>query len=154
MFKKLSLVIIAALLSGYANAQEGPSTEQVLGAIAGGALGSTIGDGDGRKAATVIGAIIGYRNGDRLLGHRHQHHGNYQPNTIYHMPSQSFIREECRRMLPLAYEHEWNLRHAWIDGCVKRTYDKIYAQRTQDLMRKRELERRAFLEGYENYTGP
>jgi uncharacterized protein YcfJ len=53
MLNKLIPVIIVALLSGYASAQEGPSSEQILGAIAGGALGSTIGDGDGRKAATV-----------------------------------------------------------------------------------------------------
>lgn len=143
-----------SLLSGSVLAQEGPSTEQVLGAIAGGALGSTIGDGDGRKAATVIGAIIGYRNGDRLLGNRNDHQGHYQANGIYYMPSQSFIRDECKRMLPLAYEYDWNLRQAWIDGCVKRTYDQIYAQRRQELIRKRELERRAYLEGYDNYVGP
>jgi len=153
MYKKLLVVMCVSLLSGYVVAQEaeGPSTEQVLGAIAGAALGSTIGDGDGRKAATVIGAIIGYRNGDRLLGNSYKHYGpGYQPNTIYTMPSQLFVRQECIRMLPLEYEFEWNLRNAWLDGCVKRTYDQIYTQRRQDLIRKRELERRAYQEGYGN----
>ena len=68
MYKSI-LAITAALLIGFgstdANAQS--SEEQLLGAIAGGYLGSTIGKGDGRKAATVIGAIIGYRMGERVL---------------------------------------------------------------------------------------
>lgn len=55
-------VITASLLLGFASTtSNAQSTEQVLGAVAGGALGSTIGDGDGRKAATILGAIIGYR---------------------------------------------------------------------------------------------
>jgi len=66
MLQKLLVVMFVSLLSGSVMAREGPSTEQILGAIAGGALGSTIGDGDGRKAATVIGAIIGYRMGERV----------------------------------------------------------------------------------------
>jgi uncharacterized protein YcfJ len=31
----------------------------ILGALVGGALGNTVGDGDGRRAATVAGAVIG-----------------------------------------------------------------------------------------------
>jgi len=68
---KLIPVITATLLLGLSSIEaRSQSTEQLLGAIAGGALGSTIGDGDGRKAATVIGAIIGYRVGERVLNSR------------------------------------------------------------------------------------
>lgn len=35
-------------------------TAPVVGAIVGGALGNQIGDGDGRRAATVAGAVLGY----------------------------------------------------------------------------------------------
>lgn len=35
-------------------------TAPVLGAIVGGAIGNQIGDGDGRRAATVAGAALGY----------------------------------------------------------------------------------------------
>ncbi|MBS3896415.1 glycine zipper 2TM domain-containing protein [Silanimonas sp.] len=37
----------------------GPSTGQVLGGIVGAAVGNQIGDGDGQRAATVAGALLG-----------------------------------------------------------------------------------------------
>lgn len=37
----------------------GPSTNQVLGGIVGAAVGNQIGDGDGQRAATVAGALLG-----------------------------------------------------------------------------------------------
>ena len=128
MFQKLLVVMFVSLLSGYAVAQEGPSTEQVLGAIAGGALGSTIGDGDGKKAATVIGAIIGYRMGERVL--------NKNEHTEFMRLDENDFRRWCRNEVPHHYERQDNLRRQWIAGCVVRL------QRQQ-----RELERQAYEDG-------
>ena len=100
MFQKLLVVMCVSLLSGYAVAQEGPSTEQVLGAIAGGALGSTIGSGDGRKAATVIGAIIGYRMGERVLE-------NHDRDRFLELREPDF-RRYCRHEVPLRYNDRRN----------------------------------------------
>ena len=130
MVQKLLVAMCVGLLSGSVMAQdrEGPSTEQVLGAIAGGALGSTIGDGDGKKAATVIGAIIGYRMGERVLG----------PNTHkeFMRLDENDFRRWCRSEVPYRYEHRDNLRRQWIAGCVTRL------QRQQ-----RDLERKAYEDG-------
>ena len=133
MLNKLIPVIIVALLSGYASAQEGPSSEQILGAIAGGALGSTIGDGDGKKAATVIGAIIGYRMGERVLA----------PNDrreFMSLDRNDFVRY-CRRQVPYEYDRRENLRKMWIQGCV----DRLHTQ-------QRRLEREAYEDGLNGPT--
>lgn len=128
MFQKLSLVIIVALLSGSVAAQEGPSTEEILGAIAGGALGSTIGDGDGRKAATVIGAIIGYRMGERVLSTKDH-------NDFMRLNENDF-RRWCRNEVPNRYNHDRRLVDRWVLGCVHRL------ERQQ-----KELEREAYMDG-------
>jgi hypothetical protein len=151
MLQKLLVVMCASLLSGYAVAQEqeGPSTEQVLGAIAGYALGSTIGDGDGRKAAQVAGAIIGYRNGNRLLGNNNHHFRNHQyDNRIYNLNRADYIREECRNHLPYVYERDWNLKQAWINGCVERVQRELRAQRQRELEQRRMEERQAYEDGF------
>lgn len=122
------LAITVALLSGYASAQEGPSSEQILGAIAGGALGSTIGDGDGGKAAIVIGAIIGYRLGERVLNsHERDEFLNLNSNDLYRF---------CRRQVPYEYDRRENLRKMWIQGCV----DRLHRQ-------QRRLEQEAYEDG-------
>jgi Glycine zipper 2TM domain len=131
MLNKLIPVIIVALLSGYASAQEGPSSEQILGAIAGGALGSTIGDGDGRKAATVIGAIIGYRMGERVLNPNER-------REFLSLHRDDFYRF-CRRQVPYEYDRRENLRKMWIQGCV----DRLHRQ-------QRRLEREAYEDGLRN----
>lgn len=128
MFQKLLVVMFVSLLSGSALAQEGPSTEQVLGAIAGGALGSTIGQGDGRKAATVIGAIIGYRMGERVLQNNDRDH--------FLELREPDLRSYCRHEVPLRYNDRRNLREMWINGCVRRLENQ-----------QRELEREAYLDG-------
>jgi hypothetical protein len=121
--------IIASLLLGFSStAANAQSTEQVLGAIAGGALGSTIGDGDGQKAATVIGAIIGWRMGERVL--RSDEHRDFM------RLDQNDFRRWCRREVPQRYEHRLNLRDKWVAGCTQRL------QRQQ-----RELEREAYMDG-------
>ena len=126
---KTSLAFVAAIgltLLPTANAQS--SDEQILGAIAGGYLGSSIGQGDGRKAATVIGAIIGYRMGEKVLNPRDR---------------QTFVRlndddlyDYCRHEVPHHYRHQYNLRDRWINGCKERL------RRQQ-----RQLEREAYEDG-------
>jgi len=129
MVQKLLVVMVASLLFGSsAMAQEGPSTEQVLGAIAGGALGSTIGDGDGKKAATVIGAIIGYRMGERVLSTKE--HGQFLALN------ETDFRRYCRHEVPARYGHDRRLADRWVQGCVVRL------ERQQ-----KELEREAYLDG-------
>jgi hypothetical protein len=128
MLQKLLVVMCASLLSGSVVAQEGPSTEQVLGAIAGGALGSTIGDGDGKKAATVIGAIIGYRMGERVLSTKE--HGQFL------RLNENDFRRYCRHEVPARYGHDRRLADRWVSGCVVRL------ERQQ-----KELEREAYLDG-------
>ena len=60
-----SLVIgLSFLAPQTASAQ---NLEQILGAVAGYHLGNSIGDGDGRRAARVVGATLGYRYGEVLL---------------------------------------------------------------------------------------
>lgn len=124
-------VITAALLLGSPSimAQEEPITEQILGAIAGGALGSTIGDGDGRKAATVIGAIIGYRVGERVLSSNDR-------RAFTRMGHDDF-RRWCRYEVPYRYENDSRIRNQWISGCVNRLNRQ-----------QRELEREAYEDGY------
>ena len=127
---KLIPVITATLLLGLSSIEaRSQSTEQLLGAIAGGALGSTIGDGDGRKAATVIGAIIGYRMGERVL--------NSRDHQDFLLLNHRDFRYYCSREVPSKYDYYDNLRNRWIAGCVQRL------QRHQ-----RELEREAYEDGY------
>ena len=133
MLQKLLVVMCVSLLSGYAVAQEGPSSEQVLGAIAGGALGSTIGNGDGRKAATVIGAIIGYRMGERVLN------ANERREFLSYDKDHFFWY--CRREVPHEYYQQDNLRKMWIKGCV----DRLERQ-------QRRLEREAYEDGLHGPT--
>jgi len=131
MVQKLLVVMCVGLLSGSVMAQEGPSTEQVLGAIAGGALGSTIGDGDGKKAATVIGVIIGYRMGERVLSTKD--HQNFM--TL----NEHDFRRYCRNEVPARYSHDRRLADRWTMGCVQRLEQQ-----------QRELEREAYLDGLNN----
>jgi len=129
MLQKLLVVMFASLLLGSnASAQNGPTSEQLLGAIAGGALGSTIGDGDGRKAATVIGAIIGYRMGERVLNPNER-------REFVHL-GQNDLRWYCNREVPHRYMHDRNLSDMWVRGCVQRLHNQ-----------QRELERQAYLDG-------
>ena len=116
------------LMAAPALAQQDPSAEQVLGAIAGGALGSTIGDGDGRKAATVIGAIIGWRMGERVLG-------NDDHQDFLRLNARDF-QGWCRAEVPQRYAHDQRLARSWIAGCVQRLENQ-----------QRSLERQAYLAG-------
>ena len=127
---KTSLALVAVIgltLTPIVNAQT--SDEQLLGAIAGAALGSTIGDGDGRKAAMVVGAILGYRNGERLLngGERRQ---------FISMDANDF-HYYCRNRIPYRYSQERNTYNMWMRGCMNRLRQQ-----------QREFEREAYEDGY------
>lgn len=122
-------LLIGLLMVAPVQGQNSVSTEQVLGAIAGGALGSTIGDGDGGKAAIVIGAIIGYRLGERVLNpHERTEFLSLNSNDLYRF---------CRRQVPYEYDRRENLRKMWIQGCV----DRLQIQ-------QRRLEQEAYQDGF------
>lgn len=117
------------LCSSIANADEGK--ENILGAIAGGALGSTIGKGDGRKAATVLGAIIGYRYGDQILD-RHYRERSEEYTTYYVTPARPIdyngltrkeyrIQNYCRSQVPPKFRADPSIERSWVNGCVART---------------------------------
>ena len=131
MRNKILFVCLLALLVG-SNQAKAQSTEEILGAIAGGALGSTIGNGDGKKAATVIGAVIGYRLGETILNPR---------DKVYFMDMDydDFSRY-CNGEVPYKYVEHDNLRSQWVRGCVDRLKRK-----------QRELERDAYKEGLQGY---
>jgi len=123
MVQKLLVVMFASLLFGLssvANAQSS-DTDKLTGAVVGGLIGSTIGDGDGKKIATALGIIIGARMAD---GERYE--------------KRDFVRE-CRRNVPLRYKDNEGAKRAWMRGCVYNLED-IQAR----------LEREAYNEGANN----
>lgn len=60
-----------------AHARHRNYTGAIVGGVAGGLLGSTIGSGNGRVAATALGAGTGAIVGDRVAK-------NHQPHTVQH----------------------------------------------------------------------
>lgn len=113
-------VVLLLGLSSVVNAQA-TDTDKLTGAVVGGLIGSTIGDGDGKKIATALGVIIGARMAD---GERYE--------------KRDFVRE-CRRNVPLRYKENEGAKRAWIRGCVDNLED-IQAR----------LEREAYSEGANN----
>lgn len=121
--KCLGLVVISAiLLLGSQNtiAQTQDDIDVLLGAAAGAAIGSTIGDGDGRKIATVVGGLIGAnmardRHGYRYAGKRFESY--------------------CRDKVPTQYRNNAGVARSWVEGCVARLEQ-----------RQAELEQQAFEE--------
>jgi uncharacterized protein YcfJ len=133
---KTLVAITFALLSTTAFAQDYYAEEReqqnkLLAAIAGGYLGSTIGSGDGRTAATVLGAIIGYRHGDKILeGNRHKHY-------VYDRPRyrQADIYKICEYENP--YPRDSRFYWQYNRGCVQRLSEEM-----------RQLEQYAYEQGY------
>ena len=126
-------VITATLLLGSGNtmAQEEDSTNQLLGAIAGYYLGNSIGSGDGRDAARVIGAMIGWRYGNKILGADEQQY--YRDFSNY--GSREFTNY-CRNRVPPRFDMDRDTRRYWINGCVQNLEEK-----------KRQLEYEAYQAG-------
>jgi len=116
------VVISVALLLGSQSvkAQSNEDIDVLLGAAAGAAIGSTIGDGDGRKIATVVGGLIGAnmardRNGYRYVGKRFESY--------------------CKDKVPSQYRNNLGVARSWVEGCVARLEQ-----------RQAELEQQAFEE--------
>lgn len=132
--KKLLLITLLALVpSAYADQED----EKILGAVAGGYLGSTIGGGDGKTVATVLGAIIGYNVGPHVLGnsqgytygynHRQWSQPRYRQADIYKLCDQ-------RNPYPRDSRFYWSYNR----GCVQRLSEEM-----------RELEQHAYEQGYQ-----
>ena len=121
--KCLGLVVITVTLlfgSQSTVAQNQEDINVLLGAAAGAAIGSTIGDGDGRKVATVLGGLIGAemardRNGYRYVGRRFESY--------------------CKDRIPAEYRNNIGVARSWVQGCVARLEQ-----------RQAELEQQAFEE--------
>ena len=70
--KKARLIALSALISGalfLTGCQNQPTKEEqagLIGAIAGGLLGSQVGDGNGKKAAIIAGTILGHHLGSSV----------------------------------------------------------------------------------------
>lgn len=101
------VVITATLLVGSqsARAQSNEDIDVLLGAAAGAAIGSTIGDGNGRKIATVLGGLIGAnamreRRGYGYVGKRFESY--------------------CKDKIPAQYRQNSGVARSWVEGCVAR----------------------------------
>ena len=85
-----------------------PSIDPWLGAtLGGGIIGSTVGHGEGRKATTIVGTIIGYHLADdssREISRRQQR----------------YIVSRCRAEVPSEYATNDSVKSAWIRGCIDR----------------------------------
>ena len=82
--KLLALSMLVALGAPVAQAVE---IEPVLGAIAGAAIGNQFGQGNGKTAATAIGAVIGYEMGERQAEARRPFGYTYeQRREVYVQP--------------------------------------------------------------------
>lgn len=98
----------------YVNPDQGPAT--LLGAIIGGALGHTIGHGDGRAATTIAGAMIGGAVGNNSA----RGDGYYQSQRGY-VPGY----EDCRM------QTQWRQQDRVIGYDVTYRYDgRTYRTRT------------------------
>jgi len=120
---KSTVLVASALLlvgSGTVSAQSNEDIDVLLGAAAGAAIGSTIGDGDGQKIATVLGGLIGAgmardRHGYRYAGKRFESY--------------------CKDKVPNQYRNNLGVARSWVEGCVARLEQ-----------RQAELEQQAFEE--------
>lgn len=104
----LIVFALLALSSRVGAAHEGTApADPWLGATIGGLIGSTIGQGDGRKVATAVGAVIGYQ---------------LAADTADGLSRQQYRRLErrCRAAIPAAYSVNAGAAKAWVAGCVER----------------------------------
>lgn len=137
---KTLVAITLALLSttGFAQdyyAEEKEQQNKLLGAIAGGYLGSTIGGGDGKTAAIVLGAVLGYRHGDKILeGDRHKYNRYHRREHITYRQADVYKICEYRNPYPRDSRFYWQYNR----GCVQRLSEEM-----------RQLERQAYEQGYQ-----
>jgi uncharacterized protein YcfJ len=133
----LALLSTTAYAQSYAEDKE--QQNKLIGAIAGGYLGSTIGGGDGKTAATVLGAVLGYKFGDKILednshkvyNHDSKYYGYYQPRY-----RQADIYKLCDHRNP--YHKDSRMYWSYNRGCVQRLSEQV-----------RQLEQDAYEQGYQ-----
>lgn len=132
---KALLLLGLLVLAPTAHAQQ---EEKLLGAVAGGYLGSTIGGGDGKTVATVLGAIIGYNVGPQVLGNSQAY--TYNDHKYWRQPSyrQADVYKLCDRENP--YPKDSRFYWSYNRGCVQRLSEEI-----------RQLERQAYEQGYQGH---
>ena len=136
--KNLLVAAIVSATVAFSPVSMANDGEKLLGAIAGGVLGSTVGKGDGRKAATVVGAVLGYRYGERILNSdsnrqsyvpphtRERYNDQYFPQENYPRPSHEYVRSDrgkrlyCQNNIPHRYSYNDRLRNVWVNGCLER----------------------------------
>lgn len=114
------------------HADDPNSDEKLLGAIAGGYLGSTIGGGDGKTVATVLGAIIGYNVGPQVLGSDNYHHHRPHRRPQWR---QADIYNICKSRNP--YPRDSRFFWSYNQGCTQRLSEQM-----------REMEQYAYEQGY------
>jgi len=104
----LIVIALLALGSQVGAAHEGTApADPWLGATIGGLIGSTIGQGDGRKVATAVGAVVGYQlAADTADGLSRQHYRR--------------LERRCRAAIPAAYRINAGAAKAWVEGCIDR----------------------------------
>ena len=132
---KTVIAIMLALVS--INAQADQEDEKLLGAVAGGYLGSTIGKGDGKTVATVLGAIIGYNVGPQVLGNSQGYTYGYTDRQ-WRQPRyrQADVYKICDHRNP--YPKDSRFYWSYNRGCVQRLSEEM-----------RELEQQAYEQGYQ-----
>ena len=138
-----AITAILLLGSNQLFAQNASDTDVLLGAAAGGVIGSTIGQGDGKKIATVLGALIG---AEMARGAAEARADTYQPpirdwrqrRHVHRNPDQ--LELECRRHIPSIYWENVGAASAWVRGCVRR-----------ELQIQTELEAQAYRDGLNDY---
>lgn len=140
--KNLLIAVIFSVAVAFSPAVKADDGEKLLGAIAGGVLGSTVGKGDGRKAAIVAGAVLGYRYGDQVLNrgssgyYRNDNYTqtyfpreHYNGERVYrereyrhqqYVRSDRSKRQYCQNNIPHRYSHNDRLRTVWVNGCLQR----------------------------------
>ena len=120
----LTLSAILLIHSQTSFAQTQNDLNVLLSAAAGAAIGSTIGEGDGKKIATVVGGLIGAEIA--------------RDQNLY---SNKSFKSYCRDHVPAQYRRNSGVANSWIRGCVSRLEQ-----------RQIELEQQAYEEGYNGLT--
>ncbi len=126
MRARAPLIVIALLASSsrVGAAHEGTApTDPWLGATIGGLIGSTIEQGDGRKVATAVGAVIGYQ---------------LAADTADGLSRQQYrqLERRCRAAIPAEYRINAGAAKAWVEGCIDR-----------EVRNQQDLEREAYEHG-------
>lgn len=144
MFKKILLLSLLVLSINQVNAQQEPTLEQFLGAVAGGVICNNLVEGDNRKAASAACAVVGYRYGNKILGRNDDLYA-YRVNNV----SLSQLQRLCRQQVPVEYQYDRYLYDAYVNGCVRRYSEEIRKERLRIIQERRRLEQQAYEQGYD-----